>query len=113
MQNLGLTRLPRYFAALSDDTRFAIVERLLERGPLSAGDLADVADITAPAISRHLKVLREAGVIAQQVQGTRRIYRVEPDAMRAISAWTMDHRAFWDASLDRLARAFGRIGKDR
>ncbi|NQW13378.1 MAG: winged helix-turn-helix transcriptional regulator, partial [Rhodobacter sp.] len=56
-----MTKLTETFAALGDKTRFAIVERLLTEGELSAGELQAVADISAPAISRHLKVLRLAG----------------------------------------------------
>ncbi|MFD0982352.1 ArsR/SmtB family transcription factor [Tropicimonas aquimaris] len=97
--------LPETFAALADDTRFAIVERLLTEGTRTAGELSEVAPISAPAISRHLKVLREAGVIDQRVQGTKRIYSVNPEALRAISAWTISHRAFWEGSLDRLEQA--------
>lgn len=93
------------FAALGDPTRFAIVERLIERGPLAAGELQDVADISAPAISRHLKVLREAGLILRSVDKQRRIYRADPLAVHAISAWTKGHEAFWAGSLDRLDAA--------
>lgn len=100
-----MTDLPRTFAALSDRTRFAIVERLLADGAQPAGALARVADISAPAISRHLRVLREAGIVTQRVEGQRRIYAVEPGALKAISDWMMDHRAFWEGSLDRLAAA--------
>jgi DNA-binding transcriptional ArsR family regulator len=93
------------FNALGDPTRFAIVERLLAQGALSAGDLQDVAAISAPAISRHLKVLREAGLVTQTVDKQRRIYAVNPDAVRTISDWTLSHREFWNGSLDRLAAA--------
>lgn len=100
-----MTDLPVLFAALSDPTRLAIVERLLTQGPLAAGDLGDVAAISAPAISRHLKVLREARLLRQEVDGQRRIYSVEPQAMKALSDWTGSHRAFWEASLNRLEAA--------
>lgn len=100
-----MTKLPETFAALADDTRFAIVERLLSHGETTAGDLSDVAPISAPAISRHLKVLREAGVIDQRVLGPRRIYSVNPQAMRDIADWTISHRAFWEGGLDRLSKA--------
>ena len=100
-----MNSLPATFAALADDTRFAIVERLMRDGARTAGELADVAPISAPAISRHLKVLREAGVIDQKVEGPRRIYSVRPGAIRAISDWTIDHRRFWEGSLDRLEKA--------
>ena len=97
-----MTRLTQTFSALSDSTRLAVVERLMADGELSAGSLVEEADISAPAMSRHLKVLREAGLIQQRVEGTKRLYSVRPDALKAIADWTMDHRAFWEASLDRL-----------
>jgi len=96
--------LPAAFAALGDPTRFAIVDRLISQGPQSAGALQDVAAISAPAISRHLRVLREAGVIRQEIRAQHRIYSVDAEAMRAIGTWTMTKREFWDGSLDRLVR---------
>lgn len=108
-----MTNLPRTFAALSDATRFAIVERLLTQGEQPAGALADVAEISAPAISRHLKVLREAGVVEQRIHGQQRIYAVRAEAMQAISAWTMTHRAFWEGSLNRLEAALKRKEQQR
>lgn len=93
------------FAALGDPVRFAITERLLKQGPLNAGQLADVATISAPAISRHLKVLREAGLITQTIDKQRRIYAVDPRAVRHINAWLQEHEAFWATSLDRLGAA--------
>lgn len=97
-----MTDLTRTFSALADTTRFELVNKLLRRGELPAGTLASEADISAPAISRHLKVLREAGVITQRVDGTHRYYSANPDALKGINAWTMDHSAFWAGSLDRL-----------
>lgn len=97
-----MTELTRTFAALSDPTRFDLVDKLLRRGELSAGTLVEEADISGPAISRHLKVLREADVIVQRAEGTHRYYTANPDALHGINAWTMDHRAFWAGSLDRL-----------
>ncbi|MCB1338460.1 MAG: winged helix-turn-helix transcriptional regulator [Maritimibacter sp.] len=95
------------FAALGDPTRLAIVERLLARGALSAGELQNVADVSAPAISRHLKVLREAGILTREIDGQRRIYSVAPAQVRAIHDWTISHKAFWTGALDRLADALG------
>lgn len=100
-----MASLPSTFAALGDDIRFTIVERLLDRGALSAGELLDVADISAPAISRHLKVLRMAGVITQKIEGQKRIYSVRPGAVVEINKWMMSHREFWSDSLDRLELA--------
>jgi DNA-binding transcriptional ArsR family regulator len=92
------------FAALGESTRFAIVERLLEQGEQSAGQLLDVAPISAPAISRHLKVLREAGLIRQRIEAQHRIYTIAPEAFAAMRDWVEYHRRFWDHSLDRLER---------
>ncbi len=97
-----MTKIIETFAALSDQTRLAVVERLMAQGELPAGDLVAHANMTAPAVSRHLKILREAGIIQQRVDGTKRLYSVQPEALRAISDWTISHRAFWEAGLDRL-----------
>ena len=105
-----MTKLTETFAALGDKTRFAIVERLLTEGELSAGELQAVADISAPAISRHLKVLRLAGVVHQLVDRQHRMYSVAPEAVQAINAWVEYHRRFWETSLDRLERALAEKG---
>lgn len=97
-----MTILTEAFSALADDTRLALVERLMREGELPAGDLVSNAAISGPAISRHLKVLRSAGVIRQRAEGTRRYYAVRPEALQAISSWTIDHRAFWETGLGRL-----------
>lgn len=97
--------LHKTFSALGDATRFAIVERLLTEGELSASALQTGTGITAPAISRHLKVLRQSGIIRQRVDAQRRLYSVQPEAVQAIHGWTMDHRKFWQAGLDRLEAA--------
>ena len=92
------------FAALGDPVRFAIAERLLKQGAMPAGKLRDVADISAPAISRHLRVMRKAGIVTQEVNGPRRIYAIDPSAVARIDAWLKLHRDFWAAGLDRLAQ---------
>lgn len=97
-----MNHLNKSFAALSDETRLTIVEQLMKSGELPAGDLASGFDISAPAISRHLKVLRQAGLIEQRIDGTHRLYSVRPDALQAIANWVVDHRAFWQGGLDRL-----------
>lgn len=93
------------FAALGDATRFAIVEKLLKEGELPAGNLQDVGLISPPAISRHLKVLREAGIIEQRIDKQRRMYSVRPQAVQTIGEWAMTYREFWQTSLDRLEAA--------
>ncbi len=97
-----MTDLLTAFSALSDATRFAIVEQLMDRGELPAGELIEGKGMSGAAISRHLKVLREAGLIRQRVRGTQRIYSIQPDGLRAIADWTISKRQFWESSLDRL-----------
>ena len=69
--------------ALGDPTRRAIVERLAER-PRAVGELADALPISRPAVSQHLKVLKDAGLVTERAAGTRRIYRVDPVAVAAL-----------------------------
>lgn len=78
----------------------------MAEGELPAGDLVANAAISGPAISRHLKVLHAAGLVNQRAEGTKRYYSVRPDALEAIAGWTMDHKAFWQAGLDRLDALF-------
>ncbi len=97
-----MTNLATTFSALADETRLHLVERLMREGELPAGDLVSDVGISGPAISRHLKVLRKAGIIRQRAVGTRRFYAVNPEALQTISKWTIDHRTFWQSGLDRL-----------
>ncbi len=90
------------FSALSDATRFAIVEQLMEAGEMPAGELTKGKGMSGAAISRHLKVLRAAGLVQQRVQGTQRMYSIRPEGLRAIADWTISKRQFWESSLDRL-----------
>ncbi|GLQ53722.1 ArsR/SmtB family transcription factor [Devosia nitrariae] len=93
------------FAALGNHTRLAIVERLLREGELPAGELVVEGEMSAPAMSHHFKVLRDAGIVVQRVDAQRRLYSVRPEAMRVIGNWTMTYREFWEQSLDRLGAA--------
>lgn len=97
-----MSDLANSFAALGNTTRFAIVERLLKEGELAAGELRDVENISPPALSRHFKVLQEAGIISQRIDKQRRMYSVRPEAVKAISEWSMSYRQFWDGSFNRL-----------
>jgi DNA-binding transcriptional ArsR family regulator len=94
--------LPDTFAALGNATRLAIVERLLRDGEVAAGDLVADAEMSAPAMSHHFRVLREAGIVMQRVDAQRRLYSVRPEAIRAIGQWSLTYREFWEQSLDRL-----------
>lgn len=94
--------LPTVFAALADPTRLAIVERLLAEGEQSAGDIAEPFSISKPAISKHLKVLEEAGIIERRIERQWRMLRVRPEAIRSVDQWIERYRSFWQASFDRL-----------
>ena len=94
--------MTRLFSALSDPTRLGLVEHLIANGEQPAGKLTEVAGISAPAVSRHLKLLRKAELLEQRIDGTHRYYSVRPAALRRISDWTIEHRAFWAGSRERL-----------
>ena len=88
-------------AALGDPTRQRILE-MLASGPLSSGAIAQRFDISAPAISQHLKTLRSAKLVRVRTEAQRRIYELDPDGMNEISAWIENIRAFWRSRLDTL-----------
>lgn len=90
------------FAALADPTRRAILARLAQ-GHTHAGDLARPFAISAPAVSRHLRVLEEAGLIEREVNARWRICHLKPQGLQAAHDWLTQYRAYWEASLDRLA----------
>jgi DNA-binding transcriptional ArsR family regulator len=83
------------FAALADPTRRAVFERLAH-GPRAVGELAKGLPVSRPAVSQHLAVLKEAGLVKDQADGTRRVYRIDPAGLGAIRAW-LDR--FWEDSL--------------
>ena len=88
--------------------RQAIVERLAD-GPMSVGELAARLPVTRPAVSQHLKVLKEAKLVSDEAQGTRRIYRLDPAGLGPIRQW-LDR--FWDESLAAYAAAAEREEKE-
>ena len=88
-------------AALADPTRRAILARLAE-GEATVGELARPFDMSLPAVSRHLKVLERAGLIARGREAQWRPCRLEAEPLRTVADWLDSYRRFWDASLDRL-----------
>jgi DNA-binding transcriptional ArsR family regulator len=92
------------FNALADPTRFAIVERLLEHGELTAGQLAEPFDVSRPAISRHLRILEDARVIERRVERQFRVFRANPAGFREVEDWFERNRRFWQVSFDRLQK---------
>lgn len=89
------------FAALSDPTRRGILAQL-STGECSVGELAEAFPITQSAVSRHLQVLEQAGLITRRREGQRRLCRLEDAPFDAASAWIDRTRAEWEARLDRL-----------
>jgi DNA-binding transcriptional ArsR family regulator len=85
----------RAFAALSDPTRRQVFERLAD-GPRAVGDLAEGLPVSRPAVSQHLKVLKEAGLVTDRAEGTRRVYQIDPQGLGQLRGW-LDR--FWDAAL--------------
>jgi DNA-binding transcriptional ArsR family regulator len=101
---LNATQLAAVFGALSDPTRLAIVERLLSEGEQTAGEISKPFVVSKPAISKHLKVLEDAGLIERRVHRQWRVCRARPEAIRIIDDWMGRYRAFWEVSVDRLGR---------
>ena len=89
------------FEAVADPTRRRIVE-LVAAGEHPAGAIAAAFDVSRPAISRHLRILREAGVVTARGDGQRKLYRLEPRALDDLENWVVRTRAFWATHLDAL-----------
>ena len=87
--------------ALADPSRRSIVARLA-RGPVTAGELAAMFPIARPGVSRHLRVLREAGLVRARGEGQRRLYSVDPAPLDEVDAWLARWRGFWAQRLDAL-----------
>lgn len=96
------------FAALADPTRRAILARLAV-GEATVQDLARPFAISQPAISRHLKVLEDAGLIETRIAGTARPRRLKPDAMAQLWTWLGQYRALWEDQFQRLDTVLDRI----
>lgn len=102
--------LSAQFAALADPTRRAILARLSE-GEASVGDLAEPFAMSLPAVSKHLKVLENAGLISRSRAAQSRPARLEPQALKRISDWLDFYRRYWDSSFDRLDEYLHNIQK--
>jgi DNA-binding transcriptional ArsR family regulator len=91
------------FRAIADPTRRAILDRL-RAGPANAGTLAADFKSSRPAVSRHLRVLREARLVVDTRIGRERVYAVDPVPLQSVAGWLEGYRGFWQASLTRLKR---------
>jgi DNA-binding transcriptional ArsR family regulator len=90
-----MTNATAMLSALGDPTRQAILDKLTH-GPLAVGQLAAVLPVSRPAVSQHLKVLKEVGLVVDRQEGTRRLYQADPEALAVLRAY-LD--AFWERSL--------------
>lgn len=96
MTNISTARVSDAFEALGDPTRRRIFERLAE-GPRSVGALAADLPVSRPAVSQHLRALKDAGLVTDQADGTKRIYRIDPQGLGVLRGW-LDR--FWVDQLD-------------
>src|SRR6059058_549023 len=96
--------------ALADESRRTMLETLAN-GPATAGELAALLPIARPGVSRHLRVLREAGLVEVRQEAQRRVYRLRPEPLIEIDEWLGGYRALWEQRLDALHR--GGAGKTR
>jgi DNA-binding transcriptional ArsR family regulator len=97
----AIDRLDRTFSALADPTRRAILARLAS-GEASVTELAEPFEMTLPAVSKHLKVLEQAGLIARGRDRQWRPARLEAGPLKEVAEWTEPYRRFWEESYDRL-----------
>jgi DNA-binding transcriptional ArsR family regulator len=104
---LAVTAATDVFRAVSDPTRRRMLD-LLRRGERSVAELAQPFAISQPAVSQHLKVLREAGVVRVRKQGRLRIYRLDPRPLRDVFQWAQYYEQFWREKLAALGRELDR-----
>jgi len=94
-------RLSSTFHAMADPARRAILARL-STGATTVGELSRPLDMTAPAVSHHLKVLERAGLVDRKTMGQHRIISLKPERLRAATDWLEELHAFWQTSFERL-----------
>ncbi|MEL6965361.1 MAG: metalloregulator ArsR/SmtB family transcription factor [Pseudomonadota bacterium] len=96
------TPLDRTFHALGDGTRRQILAMLATKGALSANELRAPFDVAQPTVSKHLKVLEQAGLISRSIEGRKHRFRLEATRMNEAEDWIARHREFWEGTLKRL-----------
>jgi DNA-binding transcriptional ArsR family regulator len=94
---------PDVFRAIADPTRRAILDRL-RAGPSAVNDLAADFKVTRPAVSKHLRVLREAGLVSESRAGRERHYQLHPMPLQRVAGWIEGYRGFWLTNLTNLKR---------
>jgi DNA-binding transcriptional ArsR family regulator len=104
--------LSETLSALADPTRRAILERL-SRGPASVNEIAEPFDISLPAVSRHLKVLENAGLISRGREAQWRPCQLEADALKRVDDWLERYRRFWTGSFDKMDAYIAKLKKEK
>jgi DNA-binding transcriptional ArsR family regulator len=99
------------FAVLAEPNRRRILDLLRER-ERPVGELVDALAVSQPAVSKHLRILREAGVVEARVDAQRRLYTARPEPLREMDAWLEPYRAMWTKSLDALERHLDRTATE-
>ena len=89
------------FAALADPNRYRIVE-LLRSGPRAVNDIGERLDLNQPQVSKHLRVLKEAGLVAVEARAQQRLYELRPQPLRRMHDWLERYRQVWDARFEKL-----------
>ncbi len=97
------------FRTLGDPTRRAMFERLAGEGELSVGDLTAGAGVSQPAVSQHLAVLRQAGLVTERREGRHVRYRAAPEGLKPLADWMGFYAAFWRGKFDRLEDLLNRM----
>ncbi|MEM8766767.1 MAG: metalloregulator ArsR/SmtB family transcription factor [Pseudomonadota bacterium] len=104
------------FNAVAEPSRRALLELLLE-GEVPVGDLASKSGMSQPVVSKHLRTLRDAGLVSVRPEGQRRLYRLEAQPLKALDDWLLPYRRFWSERLDaleaQLERRYGEKTADR
>jgi DNA-binding transcriptional ArsR family regulator len=99
------------FDVLAEPNRRRILE-LLRRGERSVGDLVSALDVSQPGVSKHLRILRDAGLVDVRVDASRRLYRLRPEALQEIDAWLAPYRELWERRLDDLGDHLDTMGRN-
>jgi len=108
---MATDQLSAVFGALADPTRRAILVRLT-RGAATVGELGAPFAMSQPAISRHLKVLEEAGLISRSRQATMRLSHLEAAPLRAATSWLAAYREYWEKSYDKLDELLAELAEE-
>lgn len=100
------------FQTLADPNRFRIIEAL-RGGEQAVNDIVDTVDIHQSGVSRHLRILHQAGFVQMRPDGARRLYSLRPQPFRELETWVARYRGLWEARLDKFAQALDRKQKNR